>query len=139
MRLVRAVVLIVAALSSRRLVGQSVCRPADSTSAILVAHFTGYASAVDGPGYAMRDSLRIPRAPTNQVTLVAQEAVCKKARDAYVADRAGKGVGGSSGRVYVVAIGTVYAIVDPAYHYAAPNDWTILLVDSRYKRLSLLH
>jgi hypothetical protein len=138
MRPIATVALVVATLSSRHLAGQSVCRPADSTSTILVAHLLNYASATDAPGYAMRDSLRIPRAPTNQVALVTEEAVCRKARDAYAADRAGKGVGGSSGRVYVVAIGTVYAIVDPAYHYYAPNDWTILIVDSRYKRLSLL-
>ena len=139
MQFITTAVLAVAMLGSRHLAGQSVCHPADSTSAILVTHLLNFASATDGPGYAMRDSLRIPRAPTNRVALVAQEAVCKKARDAYAADRAGKGVGGSSGRVYVVSIGTVYAIVDPAYHYGALNDWTILIVDSRYTRLSLLH
>lgn len=86
----------------------------------------------------MRDSLRIPYTAANQVTLVTRESVCQKARDAYAADRAGKGVGGNSGRVYVVAVGDTYAIVDPAYHYARPTDWTILIVDSRFRRLSLI-
>jgi hypothetical protein len=119
--------------------GQSVCRPADSTSAILVAHLANYASATSGGEKTVRDSLHLPLTQASQVKLVTQETVCKKARDAYAADRAGKGVGGSSGRVYVVAIGNNgYAIVDPAYNYASPMDWTILIVDKRFLRLGLL-
>ena len=133
-------VLALTGLSAMRGVGaQSVCHPADSTSALFVSHMARYASATTGGTKTVRDSLRIPYTPVNQVTLVTQEAVCKKARDAYIADRAGKGAGGSSGRVYVLAMGNTYAVVDTAYHYSAehPNNWTILILDSRYRRLSL--
>ena len=138
MRIMTAVFLVVAGVSARSISGQPVCLPADSTSAILVQHLANYASATDAPAAAMRNSLGIPHTPANEVTLVSQESVCKKARDAYAVDRAGKGVGGSSGRVYVIAVGNTYAIVDPAYHYARPTDWTILIVDSKFRRLSLI-
>ena len=139
MRLMITAVLVTAAIASRPLKGQTVCRPADSTSAILVAHLANYAAASSGGENTVRDSLHLPLTQASQVKLVTQEAVCKKARATFAADRAGKGIGGSSGRVYVVAIGnTGYAIVDPAYHYGRPNDWTILIVDKNFLRLGLL-
>ncbi len=114
MRLMTTAVLVAVAIASRPLGGQSVCRPADSTSAILVAHLANYASATSGGEKPVRDSLHLPYTQANQVKLVTQETVCKKARDTYAADRAGKGVGGSSGRVYVVAIGNNgYAVSTP--------------------------
>lgn len=139
MRVLIALLLLTAALAARRAGAQSVCQGPDSTSAFFISYMARYASATEGRAKAVRDSLRIPYTPANQVTLVTQEAVCKKARDAYVADRAGKGAGGSSGRVYVLALGNTYAVVDTAYHYSleAPNNWTILILDSRYRRLSL--
>lgn len=80
MRIRVVVFLVVAVVSLSCISGQSVCLPADSTSAILVQHLANCASARG--------------ANTN-------------------------------------------AIVDPGYHYARPTDWTILIVDSRFRRLSL--
>jgi hypothetical protein len=139
MRIARFALYIGIAVSARAAAAQTVCRAADSTSAVLISYLVRFASATSGDNKTVRDSLRVPYTPQNKVKLVTQEAVCIKARDAYVADRAGKGVGGSSGRVYVVAIGTTYAVLDPAYHYSSdPYRWTILIVDSTYQKLSLL-
>jgi hypothetical protein len=44
------------------------------------------------------------------------------------------------GRVYVIAIGNSYAVLDPSYKYdptSARKNWTVLVLDSPYRRLRL--
>ena len=118
---------------------QTVCRGADSTSAALTRHLSRYSGATTGDDAEVRESLGLPYTPAAQVTLVTTEGVCEQANAAYRADRAGKG-GGLSGRVYVVAIGNTYAVLDPSYKYdptSPRKNWTILIVNSQFERLSL--
>jgi hypothetical protein len=42
-------------------------------------------------------------------------AVCKRANAGHEAEVAGEGYGKSSGQVYVIQVGTTYAVFDPAY------------------------
>lgn len=132
--------LLVGAVGGPRLASsQTVCRPADKVSASLIHELARYSAATTGGNAVVRDSLRLPYTPAAQVVLVTNESVCKKANAAYQADRAGKG-GGLSGRVYVVAVGNTYAVLDPSYRY--DPTWphpsrTILIVSSRFERLSL--
>ncbi len=116
---------------------QGVCRAADSTSAELIAEVARYSAATHAGDIAVRDSLRLPAVPANQVVLVTQDPVCKKANVAYQADRAITGGSGFSGRVYVVKIGTTYAVLDPSFSYGRPDNWTVVIMDSRYRTLSV--
>jgi hypothetical protein len=69
--------------------------------------------------------------------LVTSESVCQKARDAYQAFFANRGGTGFTGRVYVIKIGTTYAALDPGYNYGDPTVWTVEILDSRYRHLSI--
>lgn len=76
--------------------------------------------------------------PANQVTLVTQTTTCKKANAAYRSQLAGAGTGFSN-QVYVLQIGTTYAVADPAFYVGPamnPHNWVILIMDSRFKILS---
>ena len=72
------------------------------------------------------------------MVLISQETTCKKARDAYQQTLVGSGGGAFSGRVSVLQVGTAYAVLDPGFKYdpASPN-WVIVIMDSRFKKLSL--
>lgn len=138
----RALVLLAvlaAAGAPRAAASQAVCRAPDSTSAALIRHLARYSAATSGDDAEVRQSLGLPYTPAAQVTLVTTESVCEQAYATYRADRAGKG-GGLSRRAYVVAIGNTYAVLDPSYKYdpSSPRrNWTILIVNSQFERLSL--
>lgn len=116
---------------------QAVCRIADTTSVRLLSEIARYSDAVSPQDLIVRDSLRLPAVPTSQVTLVTQEAVCKKANAAYQADRSGTGGSGFSGRVYVAKAGDTYAVLDPSFRYGSSLNWTVVIMDSRYRKLSV--
>ena len=115
---------------------QSACRAADSTSAALVAELTKYAGATSGDNKIVRDSLHIPLTSTSGVGLVTTAATCRKARDAYQAKFANTGGGAFSGRVYVIKLGSVYAVLDPGFKYSDPDVLTVQIVDSRFRHLA---
>jgi hypothetical protein len=87
------------------------------------------------------DSLRLPFVPANELKLVADERTCRKANQAYQAELQNTGGSGFSGRVYVVRVGTSYAVLDPALRYGAeygaPDFWTVLITDSNFKPLAI--
>jgi hypothetical protein len=129
---------ILALVTPATAIGQTVCRPADSLATEFRTEISRY-SAASYPGDAVvRDSLRLPAVPASQVVLIGQEATCKKARDAYQQELVGSGGGAFSGRVYVLKVGTAYAVLDPVFKYD-PNssNWVIVIMDSRFKKLSL--
>jgi hypothetical protein len=69
--------------------------------------------------------------------MVTQEAVCKKAKAAYETEFSGQG-SSFSGRLYVVKAGSTYAVLDPDYHYHPSRPrWSIMIMDDRYRKLSL--
>lgn len=116
---------------------QTYCRPADTQTATLKLDVGRYSSATAGDGKIVRDSLRLPHVPENQITVVSQEATCRKANAALQSLFANTGNTTFSGRVYVLQVGTAYAVVDPAYRHD-PNlpVGPILFLDSRFKPLS---
>jgi len=115
---------------------QSVCRPADQASADLIEEMGRYSSAPGGDAAVMRDSLRLPSVPRSQVVLVTNESVCKKAKATYQTSLSTPGYTFSS-RVYVVKIGTVYAVLDPTFNLGDSTNWIVQIQDSRYQQLSL--
>ncbi len=117
---------------------QSACRLADSTSAILKYEIGRYSSATSGDNRIVRDSLRLPLVSESQITVVSQATVCKKANTAFQSYWANRGGTAFSGLVYVLQVGGVYAVQDPAYRYRAGGSYTpILFLDSRYRALSV--
>ena len=112
----------------------AVCRAADSVSADQIFSLRRYAGATTGGNRVVRVSLHLPF--TTSLSLITSESVCKKANAAYQAVRAGRG-SGLSGRVYVVQVGTVYAVLDPEYQWGTvPGVWTVIIFDSRWRKLS---
>jgi hypothetical protein len=112
-----------------------ICRPPDTLSQRIVNHLARYSTATSGDFKAVRDSLRLPQASI--LTVVTSEAVCKKANPAYQAVLAGTGHG-FSGKVYVIQIGTVYAVFDPVYRYGpTAGIFTVVIFDSRWRKLSM--
>lgn len=116
---------------------QTVCRPADTQTASLKLDVGRYSSATAGEEKIMRDSLRLPLVPANQITGVTQEATCRKANAALQSLFANTGNNTFSGRVYVLKVGNSYAVVDPVYRHD-PNIpvGPILVLDSHFKPLS---
>ena len=70
-----------------------------------------YALANHPDDERFREKLGLPR--TAQISVVSSECVCKKANAAYQAEVVGEGYGGVSGQVYVIQVGTTYAVFDP--------------------------
>ena len=119
-------------------VAQTVCRPTDSLATEFKAEIARYSAATYPGDVVVRDSLRLPAVPVSQVVFVSQESSCKKARDSYQQELAGSGGGAFSGRVYVLKVGTAYAVLDPEFKYdPASENWVIVIMDSRYKKLSM--
>ena len=132
-----AIVACALAVSARPAHTQTICRPADAETSTLKLDIGRYSAAVSGDGKVVRDSLKIPFVPVEEITVVTQEATCKKASAALKSLFANTGNNTLSGRVYVLQVGSAYAVVDPAYrHDASLPVGPILFVDSRFKPLS---
>jgi hypothetical protein len=116
---------------------QSVCRAADTRSALLIKWLGTYSSATSGGLLETRNALKLPLTPANQLELATQEGTCKKVKPTYEAAANAEGGTGLSGRLYVVKVGTVFVAVDPDYHWGAdPGWWKVVTMDSRYRKLS---
>jgi hypothetical protein len=117
---------------------QSTCRGADSLGGKFRGQIARYSAPVRPDERVVRDSLRLGAAAASTVVLVSDEAVCRKANTAYQNAVAGPGGSPFSGRVYVVKSGTTYAVLDPDFHVDNRTDnWIIVIMDSKYKKLSL--
>ena len=139
MRYIASVAVLLAALGWVGQVQAQVCRPADVTSGDMIGILQRYAGATSGGDKTVRDSLHLPLVSSSQVVLVTAESVCKKANQAYQGKLANTGGSPFSGKVYVVQVGSSnYAVMDPAFNYGNPRFWTIVVLDSRYKPLSIL-
>ncbi len=136
--LLSALILLALSGSTGTLWSQSFCRSADSPSALFKQEITRYSAAATADEQAVRDSLRLASASPSQVVLVTQETVCRKANSAYKTKLANTGGSGFSDRVYVLQVGNTYAVFDPSFTYdASLGYWTIVVLDSRYKPLSV--
>jgi hypothetical protein len=66
---------------------QSVCLPSDSTGKMLLSYMRRYVVSPTGTTDSIRVKLGLPQiTDSTTVKLVTQEQICKKARDAYVAN-----------------------------------------------------
>ena len=130
----------VLALAIAHAAGAQTCRPLDQDGRQFQYTIGLYASAALGtPKAVVRDSIRLAAVPANQVVLVTQTTTCKKANTAYQNRLASKGAG-LTNQVYVLQVGTTYAVVDPGFYigpYTDPHDWTIVIMDSHFKPLAL--
>jgi hypothetical protein len=132
LRLSGAVLLLCA--GSSELLWAGVCRAPDETAERIRLRLARYALANHPDDKAVRDSLRLPQSA--QISIITSESVCKKANAAYQAVLAGTGHG-FSGQVYVIQVGTTYAVFDPVYHWGPdPGYLRIVIFDSRWRRLS---
>lgn len=135
-RSVLSVLLLVSAGTASEL-SAGVCRPPDAISQRIIDHLKRYSTATTGDNKTVRDSLHLPA--TSSVAVITSEAVCKKANPAYQAALAGTGHG-FSGQVYVLQVGTVYAVFDPVYHWGPDAGiYTVIIFDSRWRQLSFFN
>jgi hypothetical protein len=74
--------LVLAVATPPAALSQTICLPADAQTATLKLDISRYSSATAGDEKIVRDSLRLPYVPENQVTVVSQEATCRKANAA---------------------------------------------------------
>lgn len=117
---------------------QTYCRGSDTLATRFRDHIARYSVGSRPDEVAVRDSLRLGAASQSAVTLVSDEAVCRKANTGYQNSLTGRGTTPFSGKVYVVKSGTTYAVLDPDVHVDGSTDnWIIVILDSRYKKLSL--
>jgi hypothetical protein len=93
-----------------------VCRQPDATVEFVRQDLARYVLAAHPDERAVRDSLRLGE--SRLISVITSESVCKKANPAYQAVLAGTGHG-FSGQVYVIQVGTNYAVFDPVYHWGA--------------------
>ena len=103
---------------------------------MLVSYMRQYAHPASAGFEVVRVKLGLPLiTDSTTVRLVTQEETCQNARDAYVANAPvlGPGAIAPTGRVYVVSIGNVYAVLDPVYRGSSTDFPTIQILDSKYK------
>jgi hypothetical protein len=115
----------------------SACRPADSTSASMVAWLTAVVTGTDSAAVEQRTQMKLPKVAASQITYVTDENVCSKALSPYNANSTMSGNGVSvppSGQLYVVKVGTVYVARDPA---KTAGEFVInVTLDSKFRFLA---
>jgi hypothetical protein len=113
------------------------CRPSDAQASTLKLHVGHISSAPGADNQTARTALGVPFVPAVQVTLVSDEATCRKANSAFKSFLGNTGNNTFSDQVYVLTVGTVYAVYDPMFrHDPALHVGPILFLDSRFKPLS---
>lgn len=129
------VLLLLATVSAR---GQSACRPADSVSTYILRWVTQIATGTDSVYALQRSNMRIPQVPASQITYVTDKTVCNKALSPYNANSVMQDASTGttvppSGKVYVVKVGTVYVVHDPAKK--AGEFMLFVTLDRQYRLL----
>jgi hypothetical protein len=92
-----------------QVVEQGACRGPDDRTHSLIAELAGWMVTTDPEQIARRDTVfNIPVVNPNEITLVTDDAVCVRARNAYAAP--------GQGPVYVLRLATEhFAVLDPAF------------------------
>jgi hypothetical protein len=131
------IILLTSALCGCTLDAQN-CRTSDPYIEDVRQEITRYTSANSGDNRAVRDSLKLPFVVASQVVLVSSDATCKKAKSAFQTYWASRGGTAFSPKVYVLQVGSLYAVVDSGYRYRAANPYSpVLFLDSRFKSVSV--
>ena len=118
--------------------GSSACRPADSASVRILSWVRSIVTGTDPASAKQRTAMRLPQVGTDQITYVTDKQVCSKAVSPYNANAAYQTTGtgtaeAPSGQLYVVKVGTVYVVKDPAI--GAGKFGIYVTLDSRYRVL----
>lgn len=98
--------------TSQGALGQS-CRGSDSTSTFILNATRNLVSSSVPQLIAERQTLHLPAVAPETVVLVADTTICSQMATAYSGALAASS-GTPSGSVYVVQVGTVYVVRDPA-------------------------
>lgn len=98
-------------VSAPRLHAQS-CRAADSTSTFMLNAVRHMMTSSDSHIVSERQTLQLPLIPADSVVLVTDQSVCSEMATAYSGALSPNKT--PSGQVYVVRVGTVYVVRDPA-------------------------
>lgn len=111
-------------------IAEAQCRTADSTGTQMLDKYKADVRSADGAMQAWLGRNGIPRVNPNTVVLVTDKTTCSKAMKAYNATLTGNGIT-PSGSVYVVKIGTVYVVKDPAQ---VGSGWDLeVVMDSEFR------
>lgn len=120
-------------------IARAQCRPIDQNGNQFKYDIGLYAGAIGtDPKASIRNKIKLDSVPATQVTLVTKSATCSKANAAYQLKLAGTGGPPFSGQVYVLQVGSTYAVMDPAFYYDSqlPKERVIVIMDSKFKALS---
>ena len=132
-------VVLFAVFPHRALSGQSnsACRPADSTSAVMVQWVTAVVTGTDGASIRQRNQMKLPQVAANQVSYVTDNKICSKLVAPYNTRTAMQDASGAvpaSGKLYVIKVGTVYVACDPAKN--AGEFFTYVTLDQKFRVLA---
>jgi hypothetical protein len=119
--------LCIATIGTTRAQAQS-CRAADMTSSIMVATLQNTMTSTVPQVIAERQSSHLPVAAVDSITFVTDTTVCSQMASAYAAALAPSS-GTPSGSVYVVKVGAVYVVCDPAITHF--GEWSYQMVIDR--------
>jgi hypothetical protein len=116
------------------LTAQTVCRPADATTARTVADIQTVVTSTDSTEMATRDSLRLTSTAASNVKLISTATTCQKGLDAFNATQQ---TPGRARLVYVYQIGKFYAVEDPLLEGKGESR-AIRIYDSKWKYVSTM-
>jgi hypothetical protein len=109
------------------------CVGPDSASEFMLNTVKNLITNPDFYVVAERKSLQIPIVDTATVVVVTDEAVCSKLVTAFAAALPHR-KDGPSGRLYVLKVGSVYYVRDPAIR---SGEWPVeMVIDNNWKVLS---
>lgn len=130
LKIVGAGFVLLSALATRDLQSQAstFCRAANDSSYDVTEMIKQYALATEPEWTAPRDSLGIPAvASAADIQLVTKEATCKSGNTAYQAVATGARQT-LSGRVFVLQVGAVLVVWDPAYRFDTSHNKDVFMV-----------
>jgi hypothetical protein len=108
------------------------CVGPDSASEVMLNAAKNLVTNRDFHVVAERKSMQVPVVDTATIVVVTDEAVCSKLVTAFAAALPYR-VPGSSGRLYVIQVGSVYYVRDPAIR---SGEWPVeMVIDNKWKAL----
>ena len=124
-----------------RLHAQGMCRAPDSTGEAFAREISEYANAASPGNAVVRDSLKLVSTPPDEIHLLQDERVCRRAADAYRRELT-SAAETHTGRVYVLRTRKRFVVLDPDYHLVptrAPpyRPWIMVIFDEHWRPLSL--
>jgi hypothetical protein len=116
------------------------CRPVDAVSTDMLADITRIATRTDVINAQLRQNMAIPQVAASRISYVTDNTVCNKALPVYNANartfdaNTGTDISSLSGSLYIIKVGTVYVVWDPAA--MAGEFRRVVTLDKSYKVLA---